>query len=224
MMRVVVVLLLLANVAFFGWTQGWLDDVLGPASRSQREPQRLAAQVQPSSVAVLSPQAAQSALAAAQAAVKTSAACLEAGPFSAAGVAQAESELAAVTVADGSINRVERQQSAVWAVYMGKFDDRAVLQRKTDELKRLRLVYEELRNAPALQPGLVLGRFGSRGAADEALSQLTQRGLRTAKVVALNEPSTQLWLRANQADPDLAARLAALKVLALGAGFKPCAG
>ncbi len=223
MMRIVVILLLLANVVVYGWTQGLLDDMLGPAGRSQREPQRLAAQVQPNSVAVLSPQAAQSALAAAQAAVKSSTACLEAGPFSAASVAQAESELGAVTVADGSIGRIERQQSAVWAVYMGKFEDRAALQRKVEEIKRLRLVYEDLRNAPAFQPGLVLGRFDSRGAADEALTQMTQRGLRTAKVVALSEPGMQLWLRAGQADPDLAARLVALKVPALGAGFKPCA-
>ncbi len=224
MMRIVVVMLLLANVALYGWTQGLLDDVLGPSSRNQREPQRVAAQVQPNSVAVLSPLAAQTALAAAQAAANTSAACLEAGPFSAASVAQAEGELAAVTVADGSISRIERQQNAVWAVYMGKFEDRATLQRKGEELKRLRLVYEDLRNAPAFQPGLVLGRFDSRGAADEALTQMTQRGLRTAKVVALSEPGMQLWLRASLADPDLAARLAALKVPALGAGFKPCAG
>lgn len=51
-MRVVVLLLLLANLGFFAWSQGWLAGAgLGPDT--QREPQRLAAQVRPAQLRVV---------------------------------------------------------------------------------------------------------------------------------------------------------------------------
>jgi hypothetical protein len=51
-MRVVVLLLLLANLGFFAWSQGWLAGAgLGPDT--QREPQRLAAQVRPGQLQVV---------------------------------------------------------------------------------------------------------------------------------------------------------------------------
>lgn len=52
MLRGLIALLLLGNLAFFAWTQGWLDPVLGPA-RAEREPQRVAAQVRPEQVQIL---------------------------------------------------------------------------------------------------------------------------------------------------------------------------
>ena len=222
-MRTLVVALLLANLAVLAWTLGLLDGVVGAGIAPEREPQRLAAQVQPQSVAVLSAQAASAALATAQAAAKAAATCLEAGPFDEAQLAQAEAELAQVTLNDGSVARVERQQPAVWMVYVGRGADAAALQRRRDELARLNIVFEELREAAQWQPGLVLGRFEQRAAAEDALAQFSRRGARSAKVVALSESSTRQWLRAVQADPDLAARLEAMKVSALGGGFKPCA-
>ena len=41
MLRALIAALLLANLAFFAWTQGWLDSVVGVRSIGDREPERL---------------------------------------------------------------------------------------------------------------------------------------------------------------------------------------
>lgn len=55
MLRTLVVILMLANLAFFGWTQGWLTEVLGLSPDGDREPQRLAMQVDATALRVLAP-------------------------------------------------------------------------------------------------------------------------------------------------------------------------
>ena len=91
MLRIVVLVLLLANVLLLAAHWGALDGLTpaaGPAS--QREPERLQRQVNPGAVQILSPSAASAALSAAAAsAAQTAAAassaaataCLEAGPL-----------------------------------------------------------------------------------------------------------------------------------------------
>jgi hypothetical protein len=98
MLRVLVVLLLVANGVFFAWSQGWLDAFTGRA-RGEREPARLAEQVRPDDVKLLPPRAASAALAAAAAS-----SCLEAGPFVGAELDAAERRLAALP--PGSWTRV----------------------------------------------------------------------------------------------------------------------
>src|SRR5206468_6335808 len=57
MLRWLVALLLLANVAFYVWSQGWLDDVVGVRARGDREPERLTRQFHPEVIKILTPQA-----------------------------------------------------------------------------------------------------------------------------------------------------------------------
>lgn len=61
MMRGLLALLVVANLLFFAWAQGWLVGVLPalplPPALSGREPERLQRQVRPESVTVLSPRA-----------------------------------------------------------------------------------------------------------------------------------------------------------------------
>jgi len=105
---------------------------------------------------------------------------------------------------------------------MGKYPSPEALQRKTDELKRRNVEYEEVHNLPWLEPGLSLGRFTDRAAAEERLAALAERNVHTAKVVTLTPPAIGHVWRAEHADPALAAKLGALKAKALGAGFVPC--
>lgn len=64
MLRALVILLLLANLGFLAYTQGWLDEIIGAEPDSaQREPHRLARQVSPEKIRLLSPKAASAALA-----------------------------------------------------------------------------------------------------------------------------------------------------------------
>ena len=55
MLRRVVLALLLANLAFFAWTQGWLDAVTGVSPTGNREPERVQRQVRPEAVKIVVP-------------------------------------------------------------------------------------------------------------------------------------------------------------------------
>lgn len=79
-LRALALLLVLANLGFFAWSQGWLDALGGARAGANREPERIARQFQPQLVHVLPAAAGAAAIAAAPAA---KAACLEAGPFGA---------------------------------------------------------------------------------------------------------------------------------------------
>ena len=87
MLRTIALVLLLANLLFFGFTRGWFDGMFGLSSIGDREPERMAAQVRASSV-VLTPM---SAAPAASAVVQ--AGCMEARPIAAADAPAAESIL-----------------------------------------------------------------------------------------------------------------------------------
>ena len=83
MIKWLALLLVLANVAFWGWTQGWGGQTWPPPDTRQREPERLQQQVRPETIVVLSPRAASAALeqiAAATAAEASAVATAEASP------------------------------------------------------------------------------------------------------------------------------------------------
>jgi hypothetical protein len=90
-LRLLVLLLLAANLGFFGWTQGWLDGLAGTRAHADREPERLLRQIDPQSVRVLPPPEAARAMAGAM--PDAADACLEAGPFNAGELAAAEAAL-----------------------------------------------------------------------------------------------------------------------------------
>jgi hypothetical protein len=233
MLRALVAVLLLANALLFAWSQGWLDGVAGVKPHGDREPGRLARQVKPESVRVLSPAVVQTAMAAsASAAAQTEAAasnsasglCLEAGPFvGAAEQRAAAEEIRRAALPPGAVASAPVTRPGVFIVYMGKYPSPEALQRKTEELKRRNVDYEVLRNVPWLEPGLALGRFSDRPAAEAKLATLADRDVHTAKVLALTPPATGHVWRAERADAELAAKLTAWKAKALGAGFAPCA-
>ena len=224
MLRVVLVLLLLANALFFAWAQGWLSPFLPPRSE-QREPERLAAQVRPELITVLTPKAASAALAAVAAAASEPAAvaCLEAGPFTDAAATEAEAALALNSVPEGSVAREQVATAFTWGVVMGRFADRETMRTKADELRRLGVSFDELTSPPALAPGLRLGNYSDKYGAEAALNALSQKGVRTARVAQLPSGPVQHWLRAARADAELQTRLRSLPPEKFGAGFRPCA-
>lgn len=214
MLRALIVALLLANLAFFGWTQGWLDSFVGVRSIGDREPERTLRQVRPETIRILPPEAASVASADALA-------CLEAGPFSDAEIGAAQAAVQAALPA-GSWATIKTEQPGTWLVYMGRYVSRDAQTKKEDELKRRKLPYEEITAPPALAPGLSLGRFDQRAAATQALDQFTAQGVRTARVVELAPASTRHTLRVDKADAALSARIVALKPDAVGRPFVPC--
>jgi len=231
MLRRTALLLLLANLLFFAWTQGWLDGVTGLRAHGDREPERLARQVRPESVVILPPSAAipGPGPAASAPASNTSAAdagattvCLEAGPFATGASVSALAALQNAALPPGSWADVKVERPGSWIAYMGRYPNREALAKKEDELRRARVSFEPVSGPPELEPGLSLGRYDRRAAADRALEELAQRGVRSARIVELTAPATLHLLRVEKADPALAAQLAGLRSDALGRGFQPC--
>lgn len=68
MLRSLVLILLIVNAAFFAWSHGWLNNIVGVQPDSQHEPQRMAQQIHADKIvvarALASPSAAQTATAA----------------------------------------------------------------------------------------------------------------------------------------------------------------
>lgn len=229
MLRALVLALALANVAFFAWSRGWLDGVVGVRASGDREPERLAHQVKPETVRILPPVAASAAASAAPAASVASAAsaptvlsCMEAGPFDATEVGPAETALQSA-VPPGAWAEVPAERPGSWMVYMGKYAGKDMLAKKEEELRRRKVDFDEVTTPADLQPGLSLGRFDERQKADAALAQMAQQGIHTARVVELKPATRAHLLRVDKADQALVAKLAALKTPALGKGFAPCA-
>ncbi len=214
MLRALVVLLLLANAAVFAWSRGWFGEGGSARSDGSEAAARQARQIRPHSVVILSPTSARAAAAAL--------ACLEAGPFNAAQLSLAENVLQPL-LPPGSWTDVRTERAPVWIVYMGKYETPELMARKQAEVGRTKIDFEELRHAPDLEPGLALGRFDSREAAERALAQYTQRGLRSARVLELVPPSTSHMLRIEKAGSAVLAQATALRHEALGAGFAACA-
>jgi hypothetical protein len=101
-LRLLLLVLLAANVLFFSFTRGWFDGMFGLSSIGDREPERVANQVRPTAI-VLIPMAAASG---ASAVVRSG--CLEAGPIAAADATAAETVMRTVLAPGAWIdNRTE---------------------------------------------------------------------------------------------------------------------
>lgn len=218
MLRTLVAALLVANLAFYAWSQGWLDGVVGVRSIGDREPERMARQVHPELVRVLPP-GDSSAIGAAP---PITLACLEAGPFVDADAAVAQTAAQAALPGAG-VTDVKTDKPPVWIVYMGRYANREALTKKEEELKRRKLDYDEVRDNATLAPGLSLGRFDSGAAAASALDKLAQQGIHTARIVELTPASSSHMLRFETGDAVVAAQAMALRLGALGKSFAACA-
>lgn len=177
MLRAFVWLLLLLNVLYGSWAQGWLLPYgFGPTP--QREPQRMAQQIRPELITLLSP---------AELSLKSGptppdpALCLETGPMD---EAQAEA-LRPYLEASWPAGSWVFQKVTIperWLVYMGKYANVAELDKKRAELAGIQLDTEAVDSA-ALSPGLSLGAYPTQAQAISALQAFSRRGVRTARVV-----------------------------------------
>lgn len=232
MLRLLLVILLLANLGYFAWTQGWLGSAAPEAAQAAARPEVQAERInvlERHPIALTAPAAATGstidATIAGTAPSSTPEApgniCIEAGPFD-------EAEFAQVSTAVRTLRpdlvweTLTRASPEQWSVYMGPFDNEAALERKQAELDQMpRLRYEVLRTPASLAPGLSLGRYDSEAAANAALERLKQTGVRTAKVVQLRRAIERQLLRVNQADSATQVALSGLS-LPRGQTFTAC--
>lgn len=217
MLRLLVLLLLAANLAFFAWTQGWIGTDAAPMAAGPRP------EIQRERVLVL-PRHPEATPAPDQTMAPTgqqAAICIEAGPFN-------DEEFAAVERAVRQVQpamawtTLTRTSPAQWAVYMGPFGNEALLERKQDELRRMADVrFEVLRSPSNLAPGISLGRFEQEGAAQAALTRFRDRGVRTARVVQLRTAIERRLMRVTEADAAIQVALSGL-ALPRGQTFTAC--
>lgn len=221
MLRSFVLLLVLANLAFYAWSHGYLRAAgLGP--HDVTEPLRLKQQIHPERLVIAAPEpgasapasspasGAASAASAPEASAAASAAkpaasgavsaaagpklCLQVGPYITAGP-----EVGAALRAAG-LSPVEKQQalSPQWMVFMGPYPDAAALKSKLAELQRLELKegsYGAVTDRPRYMPGISLGVLPTEAAAQQQLKLMQAKGVKSAQVVPRNAGmTTVLWV------------------------------
>ena len=192
MLRALVALLLVANLAYFAWTRGHLGQ-LGLEPPQTGEAQRLAQQLKPEALRLLNgpkpeaPLPAQdSAATAAPAPTPAPAAeptaCYEATGFTPAQAELLRAELRLLNWGGDAWQLTEQRSAGRWIVYMGRYESAEQATRKKAELRALGVEYRDV-NTAGLTPGLALGTYSSEEAARTALRQVEGAGVRTARVV-----------------------------------------
>jgi hypothetical protein len=217
MLRLIVLLLLLANAGFYAWSQGLLLAWgIGPAQQS--EPQRLQQQVQPGSLRVLGPEELRR--------IETQVAQAPRPPECLATPILDETQLASVRPLveawpAGSWRVEQVTEPGRWIIYMGKYPGVEQVARKRAELRQLGISFEAPAN-PELEPGLSLGGFASEAAATQQLNGLAERGVRTARVLQERAEQRGQRLLLAAVDDNLRPRLDELKNVLSSKPLRPC--
>jgi hypothetical protein len=218
MLRLLVLLLVLLNAAYFAWSHGHLRSY-GWAPAEQSEPQRLQQQIRPGAIHILTTEEVRRAEQAAQTPPRAPE-CLQAGLFD---EAQTETvrKAAEAALPAGAWSLETSVEPARWIVYMGKFPNAAAQARKRAELEKMKLKLLSLENTE-LEPGLSLGAYDTQAQAQAELNALQRRGVRTARVVQERPEQRQGTLRIPAADEALRARLDELRPALGDKGLRSC--
>jgi hypothetical protein len=217
MLRLIVLLLLLANGGVFAWSQGLLLPWgFGPAQQS--EPQRLEQQVRPEAVRVLRPEELRR-LETEVAQAPRPPECLQTAALDEAQIGPLRTALEAWPANSWSLQPVT--EPARWIIYMGKYAGVEQVARKRAELRQLGVSFEAPTN-PELEPGLSLGAYASEGAAVMQLDALANRGVRTARVVQERPEQRGQRLVLPAVDDNLRPRLDELKNVLSTKPLRPC--
>lgn len=213
MLRLLVLVLLLANGAYFAWAQGQLQP-LGLAPAQQSEPHRVTNQIKPEAVRVLSPEDVRKLETAARPAE-----CLQAGPIDDTAVDPLRQALA--TWPSGSWVFEPVSEPGRWIVYMGKYPSPENVAKKKSELRQIGVTFEPVAN-PELEPGLSLGGYATQAEANQLLERLGVRGVHTARVVQERPELKGQTLTLPAVTDDLRGRIDELRTALGGRTLRPC--
>ncbi|UCU99067.1 SPOR domain-containing protein [Acidovorax radicis] len=236
MLRFAVIVVLLANAGYYAWSQGLLRQ-WGLAPQEQSEPQRMDQQIRPETLQILkvnpgkgaaasSPAAAPSAppsaptpaVAEAPPPAPDPTECLQAGVFD---ERQAEAlRTAAAALPRGSWVLDPTPLPGRWMVYMGRFDDLEALDKKRTELRARNVDFD--RAGGSWEYGLSLGRFSTKEAAERELTNLNNKGVRTARVIQERPEVGGFTLRLPAVNNALRPQLDALRPALSGKTLRAC--
>jgi len=214
MLRLIVLLLFLANAAYFAYSQDMLAGI-GLAPTQQREPHRIAQQIRPEAVRIIGGDEARRI----EVASARTAECLQAGVFTDAEANSLKDALG--TWPQGSWVLEPGVEPPRWIVYMGKYPDAPSVDKKRAELRAMNVSFEPIVNAE-LEPGLSLGGYATEAAARQQLEALTQKGVRTARVVLERPEARGQFVKFPALDEPLRARLEDIRPALAGKALRPC--
>jgi hypothetical protein len=204
--RAFVLLLVLANLVLYAWQRGWLGESI-PAGR---EPQRLARQIDPQAIRLLTEEEARRLREQARAAAKQELVCLELGDFDADAAARVRPRLDALDLGD-RLSALAVDPSVWYLVYLPPLTSPAIARRTIEELQRGGVQdVAVIQDQSSLQNGISLGRFRDPVLAQKRQAEIRQRGF--DKVQIATRPGSGLTrFRIQAADAALAQRLADLQ-------------
>jgi hypothetical protein len=210
-LRLIFLLLLLANVAFFAWSRYFSRE-----AGASPESHLLQQQLNRDAIRLLTPEQVT--------ALTARSACVEWGGFAADAVAGAEEALGKLLPGVRYGQRTA-QEAAAWWVFIPPAASRQAAQQKTAELKRLGveeffIVQEDskFRNAVSL------GVFRTQEAARNKLEELRGHGVRTAQVGPRDTSAQLTWFQLRNLPEGAGARLTDLKRGQPGSELRACAG
>jgi cell division septation protein DedD len=197
--RAAFLLLLLGNLIFLAWWQGYL----WPVGRDGREPQRLEAQVSPERIRVLKGTG-EAAAASPVTATPTApgAATVTGGPevcraVGALPLDDAEHVAAALAkaVPGISISKQPVHEAQSFWVHIPPLPNRQAAEKKSAEVKKRGFAeYYVVRDEGPNLNAVSLGLFGNRKAADEFVASLAKKGIRGARIQVRDKEPTQTKL------------------------------
>jgi hypothetical protein len=192
-MRLLVLVLVLANVGFFAWSRYY------PANETQHSP--LAQQIEPEKLRIVPP------LKPAASAPVPPGACLEWGSFTLADYPRAQKALEPLGL-DAPVAQRRTEEVAGWWVFVPPQGSRPAALRMAAELKTLGVQdYFILTEEGEYRWALSLGVYRSEEAAQARLNALSAMGVGSALMAPRATSVPKVWLQIKVVDPALEARL-----------------
>lgn len=228
-MRLLFLLLLAANLAFFAWARF----LAPPDPAVDRAP--LARQLEPQKLRIVperelaqlpspapAPEKPSPKPVAAPAPEATPVACVEWGSFSPADASRAAQRLEPLALG-ARLAQYRGEEVASWWVHMPPQGNRAGALKKAAELKQLGVLdYFIVQDAGALRWSLSLGVFSTEDAAKAHLDALRGKGVRSAVIGRRETRVPKVWFQVREVDAPLQARLEAVARDFEGATLHPC--
>ncbi len=157
LLKKIVLTLLVANLGYAVYSQGWLSALTGADAR-QREPERLQRQINASAIKVHQEMPNEPKV------LPTAQPVMEA-------------KVGVPTTCANAATPAEE-----WRIYMGPYASKELLAKKKTELAKLKVTSVEVAKT-SLPRGLSLGQYASESEARSALEALQKKGVKTATVL-----------------------------------------
>jgi hypothetical protein len=221
-MRVLFLILLLANVAFFAWSR------YSPADAGT-DPLPVGRQIDPDKLRIVRPSESAAVPSSARSAASpaalfaASSSCMEWGSFTLTDAPRAEKALEPLALGD-RLGQRRTEETASWWVFIPPQPNRQTALRKAAELKALGVDdYFIVAEESEFRWAVSLGVFRNEDAAQGRLASLRERGVRSAQLGSREAHVPKVWLQVKGVDAALETRLKELARQVEGSELKSCA-